>query len=140
MTSSALPSLASGTNILVNPSFLLQQMTLQKHSGNSKKWVARYWNFGSFKSIRQSASCKTCQKLDFYGIYGKTLSWIQSFLNNRQQNVVINVVCSSSCAVTSGVPQGSVLGDSYSIPTIYQLKVLKMVLDYSLTIVSFTVL
>ena len=83
--------------------------------------TGRYWNFGPFKSIRQSASCKTCQKLDFYGINGKTLSWIQSFLNSRQQNVVINVVCSSSCAVTSGIPQGSVLGDSYSIPTMYPI-------------------
>ena len=49
-------------------------------------------------------------KLDFYGIRGKNLKWIQSFLQGRSQRVLLDGNRSSSIAVESGVPQGSVLG------------------------------
>jgi len=49
-------------------------------------------------------------KLDYYGIAGDLLHWIHSFLSNRTQKVVVDGTCSSPCSVTSGVPQGSVLG------------------------------
>ena len=49
-------------------------------------------------------------KLDYYGIRGDLLQWIQSFLTNHTQKVVVDGVCSSPCNVTSGVPQRSVLG------------------------------
>ena len=38
------------------------------------------------------------------------LQWIQSFLTNRTQRVVVDGTYSSPCSVTSGVPQGLVLG------------------------------
>ena len=44
-----------------------------------------------------------------YGIDGKTLKWIDSFLWNRQQYMVVNGAKSDCALFFSGVPQGTVL-------------------------------
>jgi hypothetical protein len=51
-------------------------------------------------------------KLNHYGIRGKTNTWIQNFLSNRTQAVVVGGETSNSISVESGVPQVSVLGPS----------------------------
>ena len=51
-------------------------------------------------------------KLDYYGIRGSTLRWINSFLSDRTQKLILEGAVSDTVKVTSGVPvpQGSVLG------------------------------
>lgn len=52
------------------------------------------------------------QKLNHFGIRGKTNTWIQNFLSDRTQAVVVDGETSNSISVESGVPQVSVLGPS----------------------------
>jgi len=50
-------------------------------------------------------------KVKAYGIQGKVLQWIRSFLSGRKQAVVLNGVKSTtSNNILTGVPQGSVTG------------------------------
>ena len=53
---------------------------------------------------------KLLWKLHQYGIRGHVLDWVRAFLGSRSQGVVIDGEESESITVTSGVPQGSVLG------------------------------
>ncbi|MES9884664.1 MAG: reverse transcriptase family protein, partial [Sedimenticola sp.] len=50
------------------------------------------------------------EKLKGYGIRGNVLKWIQSILDNRKQRVSLNGEYSKWSNVTSGIPQGSVIG------------------------------
>ena len=50
------------------------------------------------------------KKLDHLGIRGDLYQWLQAFLTNRDQRVVVDGAYSNFVHVESGVPQGTVLG------------------------------
>ena len=62
------------------------------------------------KAFDKVAHEKILSKLHFYDIRGNILNWIKDFLDNRTQSVILNGTNSDNIAVSSGVPQGSVLG------------------------------
>lgn len=50
------------------------------------------------------------QKLQLYGLNEEAVNWFRSYLSDRQFQVVIDNQFSTKANITSGVPQGSILG------------------------------
>lgn len=62
------------------------------------------------KAFESVVHTKLLGVLDHYGFRGLLLDWLGDFLQDRTQRVVVGDATSYSAKVTSGVPQGSVLG------------------------------
>ena len=71
-------------------------------------WDTVYTDFAkAFDSVPHQ---RLLNKIHAYGIRGKVFNWIKDFLNNRRQRVIVGNESSPWENVTSGIPQGSVLG------------------------------
>ena len=88
---------------------------------------AIYFDFRkAFDSVSHS---KLLIKLRAYGISGLLLNWLTSFLSDRTQFVAVDGALSDISRVTSGVPQGSVLGPTLFLVFINDICDIKYGLD-----------
>ena len=71
------------------------------------------------------------RKMESLGITGKITKWTEGFLKKREKCVVINGHRSGNISVTSGVPQGSVLG-----PVLFLIKMSDITLGINQVIIS----
>lgn len=90
------------SNLLLYTNYLFQSMD----SGVQVDSV--YTDF--CKAFDKVDHVKLLERIHYNGIRGNLLRWFHSYIMNRTQKVVINGFASNTVAVTSGVPQGSILG------------------------------
>ena len=69
------------------------------------------------KAFDKVPHIRLSKKLQYYGIQGTTQTWINNFLKDRKQQVVVDNATSSTTPVTSGVQQGTTRADT--IPHLY---------------------
>ena len=87
---------------------LLTTDDIAKHLDGSEQVDMAILDFS--KAFDKVSHQRLSSKLDFYGIRDDTKRWIDYFLSGRSQKVVVQDSSSNTSSVTSGVPQGTVLG------------------------------
>lgn len=97
-----LPGRSSTTNLLK----CLSDWTRQHDAGQPTDVI--YLDFE--KAFDRVPHQRLLRKLEHLGLRGNLLAWIAAFLDNRSFRVRVDGHLSSEKVVTSGVPQGSVLG------------------------------
>jgi hypothetical protein len=71
---------------------------------NNKNIQTDLISMGFAKAFDKVPHRRLLYKLKYYGIQENTLLWIQAFLSDRTQTVVVNRISSNTVPVTSGVP------------------------------------
>ena len=62
------------------------------------------------KAFDRVSHVKLIRKLSMYGVNDNIIEWLKDYLNGRQSSVRVNGCLSDQFDISSGVPQGSVLG------------------------------
>ena len=83
-----------------------------------KGWNNKELITGLFCDLTKAFDCVNqllIQKLEYYGVKGSILNWLESYLYNRKQRTVLQLINSTKFlseweTIRYGVPQGSVLG------------------------------
>jgi hypothetical protein len=95
-----------GRSCLTNLLDFMEEVTKVLENGDPIDIV--YLDFA--KAFDKVPYVRLFRKLESHGIGGQVLTWIKQWLCNRRQRVSVNKKLSDWLGVSSGVPQGSVLG------------------------------
>ena len=76
---------------------------------DGRRITSRYYLLRFSDSLRQSATSKILLNLKAHGIGDGIIEWIEQWLTDRRQSVVVDGKVSNWKTVFIGVPQGSVL-------------------------------